>query len=62
MVKLKKVFRTIFWRHRWEYRNPFDRRCTVCGKHQVKHCWPCDYLRDWWETWEDGDITKHTGG
>lgn len=20
--------------HRWKYRNPYDRRCKKCGKHQ----------------------------
>ena len=25
---------TEHWWHRWTYRNPYDRTCKKCGKHQ----------------------------
>ncbi len=35
-------------RHTWEYRNPFDRVCTKCGRHEnaYQYSWGG---RSWWE-------------
>ena len=51
--------------HVWEYRNPFDRTCSVCGRHEVKYCNDIKDARDpfsgWWEVYSDGDAEKHKG-
>ena len=44
--------------HVWEYRNPADRTCLVCGRSE------CEFtrgsLRDsWWEAIREGDPRKH---
>jgi len=49
--------------HQWEYRNPYDRTCKICGRHEVEHCWGMSYFEwnsGWWEIFDDGDLTKHT--
>ena len=25
--------------HDWEYRNPADRTCKICGQHEMEECW-----------------------
>lgn len=50
----------VFGRHKWAYRNPYDRTCKMCGRHEVSHCADLDsWNRAWWETWNDGDERKH---
>lgn len=48
--------------HRWDYRNPYDRTCHICGRHEVEHRWhtePGIGNRSWWEVFADGDPSKH---
>ena len=51
--------------HDWEYRNPADRTCKICGQHEMEECWAWDYQRrglgagGWWEIYKPGDMTKH---
>jgi hypothetical protein len=51
--------------HQWQYHNPFDRTCTICGRHEVEECWGEDFerkgfaARGWWEVYREGDPTKH---
>lgn len=45
--------------HEWEYRNPYDRTCEVCGRHEVQYCWSWDWGGGWWESHDDGDTSKH---
>ena len=45
--------------HKWEYRNPYDRTCSVCGRHEVSHCYSGEWSRSWWECFDDGDANKH---
>lgn len=47
--------------HRWSNRNPFDRTCSICGRHEVKHCYVDNWNNDWWEVFSDGDLSKHAG-
>ena len=42
--------------HDWEYRNPYDRTCLMCHKHQQAFCNMWDLYREynewrytWWE-------------
>ena len=53
----------IYWLlfgHRWKYRNPYDRTCKVCNRHEVSHCWDLkSWNRSWWEIFDEGDATKH---
>lgn len=43
--------------HRWVYRNPYDRTCSVCGRHEVEHRYYDTY--DDWEVFSEGDSDKH---
>ena len=50
------------WLHKWEYRNPYNRTCSVCGRNEVEHCWPGDEFKlraGWWEVFDEGDESKH---
>lgn len=49
-------------RHKWEYRNPYDRTCKVCGRHEVSHCWAGSWGSSWWEVFREGDLDKHKKG
>lgn len=52
--------RKTFWRHKWVYRNPYSRRCKVCGEHEESYCMSLDtWNRSWWETHNEGDHSKH---
>lgn len=53
------VKRVLKKHHSWVYRNPYDRRCSVCNRHEVSHCFPDNWNASWWEVFNDGDITKH---
>lgn len=50
-------------RHHWDYRNPFNRTCIVCGRNEVRHCQDMseffDSTKGWWEVFNEGDLTKH---
>lgn len=40
--------------HRWIYRNPYDRACRICSKHQQEFAYVFEgenplYKRGWWE-------------
>lgn len=49
--------------HQWKYRNPYNRTCQVCGRHEVRHRWAGDAHRlGWWEVFDNGDINKHKKG
>lgn len=43
-------------RHAWSYRNPYDRTCTVCRRHEVAHT---DGRAQWWEVFCDGSPELH---
>jgi len=51
--------------HVWEYRNPSNRTCKICGQHEQEQCWAWDYERrglaagGWWEVCREGDMKKH---
>lgn len=50
--------------HRWQYRNPYDRTCLICGRHEVNYTWtiyPTNPMtqRGWWEAHSEGDPTAH---
>lgn len=46
--------------HSWDYRNPFDRTCKKCGRHEVSHCWSMStWNKAWWEVFNDGDAGEH---
>jgi hypothetical protein len=41
--------------HLWVYRNPYDRTCRVCGKHQVEHMFLVNPpVYPWWGTFGNG--------
>ncbi len=56
---LRKLF---IW-HRWEYRDPADRTCRVCGKREVQYCSDIDDFFNtascWWEVADDGNVENH---
>jgi hypothetical protein len=58
-----KWFRRIFWMHHWDYRNPFNKVCKVCGQHQQMFCEDYkDALKPhvgWWELISEGEESKH---
>lgn len=37
------------FKHFWRYRNPANRTCTFCGKHQIQFARSWDMSRGWWE-------------
>lgn len=47
--------------HHWRYRNPYDRTCKVCGRHEVSHC-SVSWRNAWWEVFSEGDRAKHARG
>ena len=56
------LLRRLTYRHSWVYRNPYDKRCRVCKRHEVMH-----YTHNrigakvtFWDVFDDGDVTKHT--
>lgn len=54
---IKKLLWRIFKWHSWEYRNPYDRTCKVCGKREVAHSFGGS---SWfWEVFSNGDAKKH---
>ena len=60
---MKKLLWIIFGRHKWTYRNPYDRTCSVCGKHEIVYCSNVKgQSNSWWEVFNDGDESKHYSG
>ncbi len=63
LVKLIDLWQS--WPHRWEYRNPYDRTCKICGRHEQEECWADEYARygmrarGTWEVYREGDPKKH---
>lgn len=51
--------RRLFSFHEWEYRNPYDRRCAVCGRVENYYTWNIGDRYGWWEAHNDGDASKH---
>lgn len=41
--------------HVWSYRNPHDRTCEKCGRHQVEHHHIVSERSTWWETFRQGN-------
>lgn len=62
-MKFINWLRRLLWRHKWKYYNPYDRVCTVCGRHEVEHMLrenlPNLNSRGWWEVFDEGDESKH---
>ena len=41
--------------HKWVYRNPYSRTCTVCDRQEDYHCWAGNTNgRGWWEEMREG--------
>lgn len=66
---IAKLFRRRWLRnalrmHHWRYRNPFDRTCRVCGRHEVFHGFDTalTHQNGWWELFDDGDATAKPCG
>lgn len=58
-MMLKWLRRTLGM-HEWEYHNPYDRTCKVCGRHEVEHCRSLDtWAYGWWEVFREGDPALH---
>jgi len=50
--------------HRWMYRNPYSRTCSVCDRQEDMHCWAGDQHypgRGWWEEMRPGSGEKCSG-
>jgi hypothetical protein len=48
-------------RHKWEYHNPYERRCKKCGRIEVEYCRDLrSWNQSWWEVhrYGDGSCTK----
>ena len=59
------LFRNVLGLHTWSYRNPFDRTCTVCKRHEVNHCMAGGNIwtkPGWWEVFNDGDMNANPCG
>ena len=50
-------------RHRWNYHNPYERTCDICGRREVQHCADIKHFynafKGWWEVWDRGDPGLH---
>lgn len=57
---LRQIIR---WLHDWDYRNPFDRTCRICHRHETKWCHPwqnaLSRANGWWEVQRDGNALAH---
>lgn len=55
---LRRLLRKPLRLHRWSYRNPYERRCLACGRHEVMHTWnTAPPSGSWWEVFDDGDAS-----
>lgn len=52
---LMRPVRRVLGLHVWSYRNPHDRTCDGCGRHQVEHARHYTDTRGWWETFQEGN-------
>lgn len=52
---LTRPVRRVLGVHVWHYRNPHDRTCEGCGRHQVEHARHYTDSRGWWETFREGN-------
>lgn len=60
---MKWLRKLLFSDHRWEYRNPYDRTCAICGRHEVSHCRGMETWNiAWWEVFDEGDPQAHKEG
>lgn len=61
LFALFEFMRRNFWSHEWRYSNPHNRRCQVCGRHEVEHSnGEIGFTaRTWWEVFDDGKEEKH---
>lgn len=51
-----KPLRRVLGLHVWSYRNPFDRTCEQCRRHEVFHGWSYAPLHQgWWEVFNEGN-------
>jgi hypothetical protein len=48
--------------HKWTYRNPACRTCSICGRVEHEYGWAGDplYKRGWWEEMRPGAGEKCT--
>ena len=58
-AKIGLLLRRTFWMHRWEYRNPYNRTCSICDRHEVMHYHSWNPNARWWETFDKGNEAKH---
>lgn len=49
----RKIAKKFGW-HSWRYRNPYDRTCDVCGRHEVEHCYDLTDKYGFWEVFHEG--------
>jgi hypothetical protein len=51
-------FRKLLGLHQWKYRNPYDRTCKVCDRHEVafSYDWSGPF---WWEVYSEGNPEAH---
>lgn len=63
LTKLHLLLHRIVIRfHRWDYLNPYNRTCSICGRNEVQYCASMsleDWRRGWWEPHVEGDLSKH---
>lgn len=54
------MIRKLLGMHRWLYRNPFDRRCQKCGRHEVFHGFEAALTKQngCWDVFDDGNKEK----
>lgn len=53
------IKRAINYPHKWEYRNPSDRTCKICGRREVEHYWAGFPEQSWWEVFDEGNEIAH---
>lgn len=63
MRAVKSWFKRTLWFHKWKYRNPYSKRCVICGKQEQKYYYDLRHVnipgKGWWEIHDLGDETKH---
>ncbi len=57
-MKRERVFdfvRRTLHMHVWVYRNPSDRKCKTCGRHEQEYTWNVHPpTLPWWEALDEG--------
>lgn len=60
---IKKIINFIYWfipiKHIWAYHNPYDRKCRICGLHEVYYSSSWESRYGWWEEYNSGNLNKH---